>query len=82
MNLENVLDNEIPIRAWELPDMNYVGEFPSITKAARSLFIRNPGSINQHIFGRVRGSAIGKKHGIKSYKTDKKYYFERVKDKI
>lgn len=73
-------DNSIPIIAIDKETGKRVGEYPSIHKAARSLFIRSDSTIYTHIFG-GKNSGNGMNFtktpkGVTSYKTGIKYLFE------
>ncbi len=63
------------VAAYCLETNELVGVFPSIKKAASSLFIRSAASISGNI---LRNSGKNKPSGIKSKKTGNKYYFRVV----
>lgn len=72
--------NGIKISAFDFKTGEKVGEYDSMHKAARSLFIKSPDSIRVYLYGKYGSSTFTrKKTGVKSYKTGKKYHFEVIK---
>ena len=55
-----------------------VGVFESMSQAARKLFIRYARSIWNYLNGNKNYKFTGKRKGIKSYKTGKRYHFKIV----
>ncbi len=66
----------VPVRAFTI-DGDPAGEFESISKASRALFIRKPATIWNNAFC-ISRSASNKPRGVKSYKTGMKYVFEVI----
>jgi len=65
------------IIAYDFETKVKVGEYDSMRKATRSLFIRSESSIYTYLFGNRLGSTFtGTKRGVADYKTGKKYHFE------
>ena len=62
------------VRAYDFETRAYVGEYESIGKAIRKLFIRNYNITWGYIY---RGQ--NHKKGVKSYKDGRRYHFELVK---
>jgi hypothetical protein len=77
-----LIDNSIAVIAIDKETGKRVGEYKSISQAARKLYIRNASNIGNSLFGysckTMNFKGIPK--GISSYKTGKKYLFE-VKQK-
>lgn len=69
----------IKVKAYELPDMKFAGEFESLSKASRKLFVRRANRIWEYIFGKKGCTFKESKKGVSSYKG-KKYHFEQVKE--
>lgn len=76
-----MIDNSIPVRAYDFETGEFIGEFESISKAARRLFIRAPETIYSYIFGKSTSTFKGKRKGVKSYKDGRRYSFELVNKK-
>ena len=55
-----------------------VGVYPSIKKAAQSLFIRYSHYIYTYLNGKESYTFKRQKRGITSYKDGKKYHFKKV----
>ena len=72
----NNIDNSIKVIAIDKATGQKVGEYPSMAKASRSLFIKDAGSkrISSHL--RQGNRFNNKLSGLKSYKTGKVYLFE------
>jgi len=70
-----------PIRAYDIETGNFIGEFDSMSKAARRLFIRNESSISHYLYGGKGTTFKGHKKGVASYKDGKRYHFELVNKK-
>ena len=62
----------IAVKAYNFKTGQFVGQYESICKAARKLFIRRESAISRYLFSQ-RGT------GVKSYKDDTVYHFEIVK---
>ena len=84
---ENSLqDNQIPVIAYDFKTRELVGEFDSMSKDCKKLFIRYITSISNYIKNRdCHGGGIGKRNkhlvGVKSYKDGRTYHFE-YKNKV
>ena len=70
-------DKSIPVIAYDFETRKKVGEYDSISKAGRKLFIAN-GDVNiwHYIFGTKGVTFKGVKTGV-SDKFGRKYHFER-----
>lgn len=68
----NSIENNVPVLAFEAKTCKFVGEFDSMAKAARILFIKKAYSIIVNIHSK-------NPYGIKSYKTGIKYNFQLKK---
>ena len=66
------------VAAFDFVTREKVGEFESIGKAQRWLFIRSKSSIWKYLYGGINMTFKGKRRGIKSYKDDKVYHFEKI----
>lgn len=69
-------ENSIKIEAFD-EEWKSVGVFESIKIAERKLFIRQP-RINSYLNGERGYTFKGKKRGVTSYKTGKRYHFKKV----
>lgn len=76
-----MIDNSIPVRAYDFETGEFIGEFESMSKAARRLFIRATKNIYSYVFGNSASTFKGKRKGVKSYKDGRKYSFELVNKK-
>lgn len=72
-----ILD-DTPVEAFDISTGKSVGTFPSLAKAARSLFIRNPSSVFYSVnpFYKRHPKKQRKKRGVLSYKDGKRYTFK------
>lgn len=81
--MDNVLshriefENSIKVEAFD-ENGNSVGVFENMSKAARKLFIRYETNIWNYLNGNKNYKFTGKRKGIKSYKTGKRYHFKKV----
>jgi hypothetical protein len=64
---------DVPVIAFNLETNEIVGEFKSVSKAARALFIKSTGTIFNNLY---RSSNKNTPKGVKSKKTGNKYYFK------
>jgi len=68
----NSIENNVPVLAYEAKTCKFVGEFDSMAKAARTLFIKKYQNIVKNIHSK-------NPYGVKSYKTGIKYNFQLKK---
>jgi len=68
----NSIENNVPVLAYEAKTCKFVGEFDSMAKAARALFIRSTRNMVVNIHSK-------RPNGVKSYKTGIKYNFQLKK---
>lgn len=74
-------DTSIRIKAYDCATGNFVGEYESISKASRKLFIREMTTIHKHLYPTIKKKPNhrgGRERGVTSYKDGKKYFFEVV----
>ena len=67
----------IKVQAFDFETRKPVGIYDSICLAARRLFIRNATGISRYM---ERSGGEWGKTGVKSYKTETRYHFEKVKE--
>lgn len=74
-------DISIRVKAYDCATGQFVGEYDSISKASRKLFIRYDTTIHKHLYPSVKKNAAhrgGRERGVTSYKDGKKYFFEII----
>ena len=69
----------LPITAYDFDTREKVGDFDSIGSATRKLFIKSKSAIWGYLYGWKNSTFGGKKRGVESSKTGKKYHFEVTK---
>lgn len=81
--MDNVLnhriefENSIKVEAFD-EEWKSVGVFESIKIASRKLFIRYSSNISNYLNGNKAYTFTGKRKGVASYKTGKRYHFKKV----
>lgn len=73
------LGENIKLEAFD-DDWSSIGVFESISQAARKLFIKNRSTIQIYLNGGKGMYFTGKRKGVTSYKTGKRYHFKIVKN--
>jgi hypothetical protein len=71
----------IPVVAFDFESGEKIGEYESMTQAAKKLYIRSMSNIYTYVIYTVKNSKYSKgRRGVKSYKGGK-YHFELAKPK-